>query len=193
MPELVFRGVALVLFVIYTAGRAVHARERPTTEPTRTRAARRERMTVRLLLCGAVVYLLWQFSPLLDWAMVPLPEAARWVGAGVFALGTWLFWATHAALGRNWSPVLEIHEGQTLVTHGPYKYVRHPMYAAGLVAHAGQALLSANWLVALALVGPLIAMYALRVADEEQMMLEQFGEAYAAYMQRTGRLAPRVF
>ncbi|HEX9092650.1 MAG TPA: methyltransferase [Coriobacteriia bacterium] len=55
----------------------------------------------------------------------------RWVGAVVFAVGMWYFAQTHKALAQNWTPVLEVREGNTLVTSGPYRFVRHPMYSAG--------------------------------------------------------------
>ncbi len=42
----------------------------------------------------------------------------------------WLFWRSHADLGRNWSQAFELRKGHELITHGVYRVVRHPMYAA---------------------------------------------------------------
>src|SRR5512136_320074 len=94
---------------------------------------------------------------------------------------------SHRALGRNWSPFLEIRKGHVLVIEGPYRFIRHPMYAAIFLIGIGISLLSANWLVALAYMLPVTIMYLVRVADEEEMMIEQFGNEYREYMQRTGR------
>jgi protein-S-isoprenylcysteine O-methyltransferase Ste14 len=116
----------------------------------------------------------------------------RWAGATVIALGVWYFSRTHAALAHNWTPMLEVREGNTLVTSGPYRLVRHPMYSSALVVAVGASLLSANWLVAAGtLLGPVVV-FAGRLRDEERMMLDAFGDEYRAYMERTGRLLPRL-
>jgi protein-S-isoprenylcysteine O-methyltransferase Ste14 len=96
------------------------------------------------------------------------------------------------ALAQNWTPVLEVREGDTLVTTGPYRLVRHPMYAAAYVINVGMSALSANWLVAVGLLAGLTLLYAVRVRDEEQMMIDAFGDEYRDYMRRTGRLVPRL-
>ncbi len=110
----------------------------------------------------------------------------------VLAAAVWLFWRSHADLGRNWSPSLQLREGHELVTGGVYRSIRHPMYASQWVWGVAQALLLRNWISGwsgLVLFAPL---YLSRVPCEEQMMLEQFGEEYSAYMNRTGRIFPRM-
>jgi len=88
--------------------------------------------------------------------------------------------------------VLEVREGNTLVTSGPYRLVRHPMYSAALVIAVGLSLLSANWLVAAGtLLGPVVV-FAGRLRDEELMMIDAFGDEYRAYIQRTGRFMPKL-
>jgi protein-S-isoprenylcysteine O-methyltransferase Ste14 len=57
----------------------------------------------------------------------------------------------------------------------------------------GLALLSANWLIAIIYLGPLSVMYAARVSLEEKMMMARFGEPYREYVERTGRLWPRLW
>jgi protein-S-isoprenylcysteine O-methyltransferase Ste14 len=128
----------------------------------------------------------------LDFAHVDVPTPLRWVGAllGVGALV--LFASAHRALGRNWSGVLEIAHRHTLVTRGPYGRVRHPMYSALLATAVANALLAANWLVALVVVTT-VAMYLARVRDEERLMLDYFGDAYRAYMRQTGRVLPKLW
>jgi protein-S-isoprenylcysteine O-methyltransferase Ste14 len=66
------------------------------------------------------------------------------------------------------------------------------MYAFGWLLGIAQALLLWNWVVALAGLASFALLYFLRVPREEQMMLEQFGEEYRAYMNRTGRVIPRL-
>jgi protein-S-isoprenylcysteine O-methyltransferase Ste14 len=78
-----------------------------------------------------------------------------------------------------------------LVTGGVFKYIRHPMYAAHLLWAVAQALMLHNWIAGFSLLVVTIPQYLFRVNAEEQMMLEQFGEQYKNYMQRTGRIIPR--
>lgn len=79
-----------------------------------------------------------------------------------------------------------------MITGGPYRWIRHPIYAAFLLILGSPLLISANWFVG----GLWIAMTGLdiasRIRTEEAMMLGQFGEQYQAYMRRTGRLFPRI-
>jgi protein-S-isoprenylcysteine O-methyltransferase Ste14 len=51
------------------------------------------------------------------------------IGTALLGAAIWLFWRSHRDLGKNWSPSLEISAQQTLITHGVYRTIRHPMYA----------------------------------------------------------------
>ena len=80
-----------------------------------------------------------------------------------------------------------------LCTTGPYRFVRHPIYAGGvLLGLLGVSLLFNSWIVLLA---PVVAYpaYFLLVRKEEEMMASVFGEEYKRYAARTGRLFPRLF
>jgi protein-S-isoprenylcysteine O-methyltransferase Ste14 len=87
---------------------------------------------------------------------------------------------------------LEIRTGHELITHGVYRAIRHPMYAAILLFGLAQGLLLQNWLAGWSAVVTFGLMYIGRVRREEQMMCEFFGQAYRDYMQQTGRLLPRL-
>jgi protein-S-isoprenylcysteine O-methyltransferase Ste14 len=128
----------------------------------------------------------------LAWATFPLPSWARWLGA-VFAFASLLLLAwVHWALGKNFSTTLHVRQRHTLVTHGPYRWVRHPMYTALFLFGVGILLLTANWFVGGPLVVAQVTIVAVQVGREETMMMEQFGDEYRAYMQRTGRYLPRL-
>jgi protein-S-isoprenylcysteine O-methyltransferase Ste14 len=114
------------------------------------------------------------------------------IGAAILASAVWLFWRSHADLGRNWSPSLQLREEHQLVTTGVYRSIRHPMYASQWLWSVAQPLLLQNWIAGWAGLLLFLPLYLLRVPHEEQMMLERFGEAYRAYMSRTGRVVPRV-
>jgi protein-S-isoprenylcysteine O-methyltransferase Ste14 len=120
------------------------------------------------------------------------PELA-WIGAALFAVALWLFWSAHRALGRNFSSSLVVQQSHTLVTHGIYAYLRHPMYTGFWLWAAAQALLLQNWLVGLCgFVGFGILFFG-RIGSEEKLMFETFGEQYDAFARRTRRLVPRIY
>src|SRR6202008_638924 len=88
---------------------------------------------------------LYFFTPLLSFADYPLPSFIRWGGAAVMVYSLWLFWRSHADLGQNWSVSLEVRENHELVTHGVYRWIRHPMYASIWLWALSQAMMLANW------------------------------------------------
>ena len=116
----------------------------------------------------------------------------RLVGIIILAMAVWLFWRSHADLGRNWSPSLELRERHELVTEGVYRSVRHPMYASMWLWGVAQALLLQNWIAGWVSLVMFMPLYLLRVPREERMMLDEFGEEYRAYMNHTGRVIPRL-
>ncbi len=136
-----------------------------------------------------VIYLL---SSRLDFADYRLPIWAGWTGAVVFVAGLWLLWRSHTDLGNSWLPTLQIRENHSLITRGVFLYIRHPMYAAHLLWGIGQALLLQNWIAGPSMLLFLLPLYVLRIPREEQMMLDHFGEEYRLYMNRTGRIIPRL-
>jgi protein-S-isoprenylcysteine O-methyltransferase Ste14 len=139
-----------------------------------------------------VLPLLYLFTPLLAFADYHLPAFVPWCGAVVLVISLWLFWRSHADLGQNWSVSLELREGHQLVTQGVYRPIRHPMYASIWLWAIAQGMLLENWLAGWSVVPVFAAMYFLRTPREEKLMCEFFGEEYRQYMQRTGRLLPRI-
>lgn len=151
-----------------------------------------------ILLFGiALVWLAVLIAWLLKSSMIStfdmaLPAWLRWVAVAVaLAALALLAWADHT-LGTNLSITLQIKEGHTLVTTGPYHWVRHPIYAAALLFFIALSVVSANWLFAVCFVGPMALLGVLRIPKEERMLDEAFGESYRQYAERTGRLLPRL-
>jgi len=123
----------------------------------------------------------------------PFSAALAWVGTLVFASALWLFYRTHADLGRNWSVSLEVRNCHTLVTAGIYRHIRHPLYAAFWLWAIAQALLLPNWVAGAAGLIGFGMLFFFRVGREEQLMIEAFGEEYRAYMRQTARVVPFVY
>jgi protein-S-isoprenylcysteine O-methyltransferase Ste14 len=156
-----------------------------------------ERALLGLLSVGMVfVPVVYASTSWLDRADYRLPPevqgSAGGVGAALMTLAVWLFWRSHADLGRNWSPSLQLREEHGLVTEGVYRHVRHPMYASEWLWGVAQALLLQNWVAGWAGMVLFTPLYVLRVPREERMMLDRFGEEYRSYMDRTGRVVPRL-
>jgi protein-S-isoprenylcysteine O-methyltransferase Ste14 len=192
--ELIFRLLLLVLLVIFVAHRGYYTKKyrRSEAEILRVRENSTGQRAIALLnlvaLLATAVYLIapqW-----VAFAALPFATWLRWAGVGLAVGGFGLLQWAHTALGRNWSDTPRMLEGQSLVTGGPYRWVRHPIYTAFLLILSAPLLLSANWLVGL----PWIAATALEVAGrvrfEEALMAERFGDDFRAYSAHTGRLLP---
>lgn len=143
-----------------------------------------------LLFYGSLVA--WIIHPpLVAWAGLPLSGPWQWVGLGLMAagIGSGLWAVRH--LGLAATPTGAVRADAELVTSGPYRRVRHPLYSSMLMTVPGCTLASANLLV---LTGGAITLGALlwRTRWEEEELLDHFGDRYRAYMQRTGRIVPRL-
>lgn len=128
----------------------------------------------------------------MSWSALPFPAWLRWLGVGIALTGFALLQWAQQALGNNWSDEIKLVAGQQVVIQGPYRWVRHPIYAAFLLILGSLLLISANWFIG----GLWLALTAVdvsaRIRTEEAMLLNRFGERYRSYMQRTGRLLPRI-
>jgi protein-S-isoprenylcysteine O-methyltransferase Ste14 len=125
------------------------------------------------------------------WAALPLPVALRWAGAVVSATALPLVYWLFSSLGRNITPTSATLKQHTLVTHGPYRWVRHPLYSIGTAFVLGIGLMAANGFIALMAVAAFVVL-AIRTPTEEANLIAKFGDDYRAYMQRTGRFLPRL-
>lgn len=183
--------IGIVLWLII---RIPYQREQRNNTIVDDRNSAQEKL-IRFLVIVGILFLplTYVLSPWLNFANYYLPVWANGLGGVTLAIALWLFWRVHHDLGKNWSSTLQIREGHTLTTNGVYHKIRHPMYTSVLLLCIAQALLLQNWIAGLAgLIGFSIA-YATRIDQEEQMLLDKFGNEYEAYRQRTKRLVPYLF
>lgn len=125
------------------------------------------------------------------WASVRLPDWLRWMGVGVGVLAGGLLVWTVRTLGPNLTDTVVTRKRHTLVTRGPYKWVRHPFYDAIGLSVVANALTAANWFLFAS--GVLVfTLLVVRARTEERHLLARFGDSYRAYAERTGRLIPRI-
>src|SRR5512133_3365345 len=142
-----------------------------------------------VLWLSPMVYLLnpsWMM-----WSKIGLPDEIRWLGVGfgiLCVLGIyWLF----SSIGSGITPTSATRQQHTLVTSGPYRWIRHPLYTIGSALFIGFGMMADTWFIALLGILPFIAM-AIRTPNEEANLIEKFGDEYRAYMKRTGRFLPKM-
>ena len=93
-------------------------------------------------------------------------------------------------LGTNFTDTVVTRAEATLVTDGPYGWVRHPFYVTVLLWLLSASLITANWFVGLLSIF-IFAFFAFRAPLEERKLVERFGDKYREYILRTGRFWPR--
>ena len=125
----------------------------------------------------------------LAWAHLPLPDSIRGLGVAFLALAVaWLSWM-FISLGRNLTDTVVTRRESTLVLHGPYRYVRNPMYTGVALLGLGIGLALENWSIPLTAFA-VFTLFAIRTRIEEMYLIARFGDSYREYMRRTGRFLP---
>ena len=126
-----------------------------------------------------------------EFARFAAPPWVRLLGVPAGLAGLMLFAWMFRHLGLNVTPTSMPRSHATLVTTGPYRWIRHPMYSAAVILVAATSLLTANAMVAIGGIG-MFALLAARSRIEERRLVEKFGDAYRAYQRCTGRFLPRL-
>jgi protein-S-isoprenylcysteine O-methyltransferase Ste14 len=148
------------------------------------------RMVVALPLL--LMILTYVFKPeWLEWSRMPLAVELRLGGVLMGALGLLGSVWTLVTIGSNISPTVLTREGQTLVTRGPYRWIRHPLYSSGTflllsIGLMSESILILGWIAA----GFLLLLIAV-IPREEQELVRRFGAAYEQYRERAGAVLPR--
>ncbi len=127
----------------------------------------------------------------LRWAYFSIPTPLRWGAAGTGLLGVGMVLWTFSHLGKNLTDTVTTRPNASLVTDGPYRWVRHPFYVAAALLIGSVTLVSSSGLIG---VGGLfvLVLLAIRTPLEEQMLVARFGDAYRDYAAVTGRYWPRL-
>jgi protein-S-isoprenylcysteine O-methyltransferase Ste14 len=125
------------------------------------------------------------------WSKIGLPVSVRWLGVGIGVLCVmgiyWLF----SSIGSGITPTSATRKQHTLVTSGPYRWVRHPLYTIGASLFIAFGMMADLWFIAVLGVLTFILM-AIRTPKEEANLIEKFGDEYREYMKRTGRFLPKL-
>jgi protein-S-isoprenylcysteine O-methyltransferase Ste14 len=124
--------------------------------------------------------------------ILPASPAAAYTGLVLTSLGAaFAIWA-RSTLGGNWSASVTVKENHSFVRGGPYRLVRHPIYAGGLLAMLGTAIVYGEVGCFIAVVLAFLSWW-LKARIEEEFMTQQFGEDYRRYQRSVKQLIPFVF
>lgn len=119
-----------------------------------------------------------------------ISDLLGWIAVPILSAGLWLFWYSHHTIGHYWSIQVQFTQAHRLVTDGPYRYVRHPLYTALFLGYLGTLVALQSWTLA-AWFPVFVASYLLFAREEENVMEHGFGEAYRAYRRQTGMFLPK--
>jgi protein-S-isoprenylcysteine O-methyltransferase Ste14 len=197
MNETVFRILAAI--ILFTgAGISIYYRRKADRE-SGEKVSRRVDGNIMMSVIKIFGLLLW-FSPLIyllnpqwmAWSKIGLPDELRWLGVFLGVLCVFGIYWLFSSIGRGITPTSATRTEHTLVTSGPYRWVRHPLYTIGCSLFVTFGMIADNWFIALLGILAFIAM-AIRTSREEANLIAKFGDEYREYMKRTGRFLPKVW
>lgn len=169
-------GIATVGQYVWSMGRHFHSPHKPQGS-----------WVVSTMVISTTILFL-----VLVW-LLEQPVAAQLAGLALQLASVALFWwAISASREARLKFVFDAGNPETLVTDGPYRYVRHPFYTSYLIFWTGWGI--ATWSIwALVPLAGMLAMYTRAALDEEKKFSRtQFAETYAAYRRRAGLFWPRL-
>ncbi|MFX1254319.1 MAG: isoprenylcysteine carboxylmethyltransferase family protein [Promethearchaeota archaeon] len=198
--DLLFRLLLIVVYGLFASIR-IYYRTR-STAPKQSEAKEREginkiggvagiTMSIGVIgmLISVILYLI--ALPWLNWSQLPIPSLIRWIGIGLGISSLPLIIWIHRTLGKYYSAVLELKEEHILIKWGPYSRIRHPMYTTFIIFALSIALISANLFV-IAFCILIVISFPSIAKQEEQMLIDLFGDEYRNYIKQTGRFFPRI-
>jgi len=114
------------------------------------------------------------------------------VGLALIVIGLTLTFVAASTLRRFYSPTLRVRRDHQLITHGLYRFVRHPLYTGMGTATVGVLVYSSS-LYGLLILLALVPLLVNRIRIEEQMMTAEFGDSYRSYKKTTHKLIPFIY
>jgi protein-S-isoprenylcysteine O-methyltransferase Ste14 len=141
----------------------------------------------------AFIITFFQFKNVFLWnELIPYVPSVEFVGVIILVLSLlFAIWA-RLVLGRNWSGAIQKVEGQRLISNGPYKYIRNPIYTGIVCGFFGTFITFGTTASLLGFIIILIA-YIAKINREQKFLIEEFGEEYKKYITKSWALIPFVF
>jgi protein-S-isoprenylcysteine O-methyltransferase Ste14 len=179
--------VILSVYFLWTNPELVARRMRagPTAEKERTQKIVQSFTSILLIASIAVSALDRRY----DWSHVPAEMTIAALVA--VAVGYWIMaWVMH--VNRFAASTVEVTPGQEVISNGPYRYVRHPMYTGGLISFLAMPIALGSWWGIIPAVGLIFALAA-RLVHEESFLSQRL-PGYADYLAKVRwHLVPGVW
>ncbi len=196
MNENIFRILAAVILI---TGMGISGYFRRKADRDSGEAVSRKVDGNAMMMVIRVFGLILWFSPLIyllnpnwmAWSKIGLPDSVRWAGVMLGVVCVFGIYWLFSSIGSGITPTSATRKEHKLVTHGIYRYIRHPLYTIGSSLFISFGMMADNWFIALAGILAFIAM-AIRTPKEEANLIEKFGDEYREYMKRTGRFLPKL-
>jgi protein-S-isoprenylcysteine O-methyltransferase Ste14 len=193
--KLVFR---LIFIGVVALGVSISTYYRRLARKSGEAISRRREGRLALILRTVMVLplllaiLFYAFAPRwMDWSAISLPVWVRWTGAGLGIACLPLLWWVFSSIGSNISETVLTKREHELVTRGPYRWVRHPLYGAALLKILALSLIAGNWFMALWWLVGILVFRCVVIPIEEAKLIAAFDGEYEDYRARTGALVPR--
>ncbi len=181
----------VVLVLILNAFAAIRIPEIGKDRPAEQTTLRKQHRAVVLLqILSVAIVLAGPYCDRRDIAVMGDVDSLRAAGLCLYVAGFLLMHFAEAQLGKQFTMEVSIHQGHTLVTDGPYRYIRHPRYLGIMIFSLGLSFVFRSWLGLLCTALTILVLL-WRIRDEDELMHREFGNEWEAYAHRTARLVPR--
>lgn len=194
-PEQIFRWTFVAIFLSSSLISKYYRRMAKTSGGTIPRKNEgRIAMLLRALLALPLVlsFFAYMINPRwMAWSTVALPVWVRWVGAGLGIACLPLLWWLFSSIGSNISETVLTKKEHKLVTTGPFRWIRHPLYSVSMVLFLSYGMIASNWwMITITAIG-LVMIVLLVIPREEAELVAKFGEEYEQYQESVRMLVPR--
>ena len=183
--------VIVVCWVIFLSAFVIRMRRLETRE-TRQDGTAVLGMSLQFT-CYLAVWLPWLQREHFT-AIVPMPQIAEWMVAavtiGVAVASIWLVDAASRRLGKQWALAARLVEGHDLITDGPYRWIRNPIYLGMLGLLVATGLAMSDWMVLMFATALFVVGTMIRIRSEERLLRQAFGTRFDEYARRVPALIP---
>lgn len=155
--------------------------------------SRLSRLSYLILLFAAFGLVYWRNPPIdmLNTRILAPSDVRAYAGIGLNAVGVIFAIAARVWLGSNWSGNVTIKQDHQLIQHGPYRYVRHPIYTGVFFGLLGAALIQSEIKDLIGVILLFVA-FNIKIAIEEKFLLDVFPQ-YGEYKKKTRKIIPFVY
>lgn len=195
IPSVYSDLVYLSFLVLYYAVGIIDTAVRPVTEEDK-RLDKYSRILFVFWLLHPFIFALMFFEKLYMTQFYLTPNVSSTLaglGLLVYLVGGIIAVQSRVQLGRHGSGRLIVQEEHGLVTSGLYQHIRNPMYTGGLIGTVAFGLVFRSLLVTMLDLVLYFAIFRQRMIREEEILEEEFGDAYLEYKERTKRLIPGIY